>query len=206
VTDASTARVDAFTDAAFAFAVTLLVAGAGGGPADADPLGRAVASIPAFAIGFAIIAMFWLAHVGWRGLRGAGDWRSTALTLLLIFVTLIYIVPLRAMAASFADYLQGVPSAGTPAIGTLFLIYGVGFTAMSLVTALLYRDCLRNDALPAARQRVALGQVWIWAILAWTGVLSTLCAAFPPTRVLAPWLYATLPVTIGVFAWRWRWE
>lgn len=204
--DPSAARLDAFTDAAFAFAVTLLVVGSGGQPVDGDLLGQVVASIPSFAIGFAIIAMFWLAHVSWRRLRGSGDWRSLVLTLLLVFVTLVYVVPLRGMAASLASYIRGTASAGAAEIGTLFLIYGIGFTAMALVTALLYRDALRNSALSPADRRSALGQVWIWAILAWTGLLSTLCAMFAPTRLLAPWLYATLPVSVGLFAWRWEWE
>lgn len=207
VTDPTTARIDAFTDAAFAFAVTLLVVGAGSGQqVDGVVLSQVVASIPSFAIGFAIIAMFWLAHVGWRKLRGPGDWRSLALTLLLVFVTLVYVVPLRGMAAALAAYISGSDSEPRTSIGTLFTIYGFGFTAMSVIAALLYRDALRNPALDAAQRQSALGQVWIWAILAWTGTLSTLLAIIPTTAFLAPWLYATLPVSIGSFVWWWDWE
>jgi uncharacterized membrane protein len=198
-------RLDAFTDAAFAFAVSLLVVGAGSSAAGGDLLRQTVAAIPAFAIGFAIIAMFWLAHVTWRGLRGAGDARSTALTLLLVFVTLIYVVPLRAMATSFADFLRGNPTGTAVSVGQLFVIYGIGFCAMSVVTALLFRDVLRQRALPPPVRQVALGQVWIWSILAWTGALSTILALFAATRLLAPWLYATLPLSVGLFAWNWDW-
>ena len=203
--DAGTGRIDNFTDAAFAFAVTLLVVGAGGGQVTSDLLSQTVASIPSFAIGFAIIAMFWVAHVRWRGLRGAGDWRSLLLTLLLVFVTLIYVVPLRGMAASFADYLRGTSTGAPPDIAMLFVIYGIGFVTMAILTALLYRDVLRRTDLAMAERRSALGQVWIWSILAWTGLVSTILALFPATWGLAPWAYATLPATVGVFAARWDW-
>lgn len=203
--DATTARIDAFTDAAFAFAVTLLVVGAGGGQVDSDMLGQTVASIPSFVIGFAIIAMFWVAHVRWREIRGPGDVRSLLLTLLLVFVTLIYVVPLRGMATSLANYIRGTATGSIRDVAMLFIVYGVGFAAMSLVTALLYRDALRNPALDTGARRSALGQVWIWAILAWTGALSTILALFDATWFAAPWLYATLPATIGLFASRWDW-
>ncbi len=202
----STARIDAFTDAAFAFSVTLLVVGVGGGTVDGDMLVRAVSAVPSFMIGFAIIVMFWLAHVEWRSLRGNGDWRSTLLTLLLVFVTLVYVVPLRAMAASFAGYMRGDPGAYAGGIGTLFAIYGLGFSAMSVLTAMLFRDALRNPDLADAQRKGALGQVWIWSILAWSGAISMILALIPATRLAAPWVYATLPVTIGLFAWMWDWE
>jgi uncharacterized membrane protein len=200
------ARIDAFTDAAFAFAVTLLVVGASGAQVTSDLLSQMVASIPSFAIGFALVALFWVAHLRWRALRGPGDWRSLGLTLLLVFVTLIYVIPLRGMAASFADYLRGHHTGVAPDVATLFVIYGIGFTAMSVITALLYRDALRRADLDVARQRSALGQVWIWSILSWTGLVSTVLATFPPTWAFAPWAYATLPFSVGVFAARWDWS
>ncbi len=205
MTDPSTARIDAFTDAAFAFAVVLLVVGSGGGAIDGRALWQLVSAVPPFLIGFAIIVTYWLAHVEWRRLRGPGDWRSTFLTLLLIFVTLVYVLPLRAVATSFAGHLRGQPNSFAGGIGALFALYGLGFSAMAIITALLFRDALRNAALSLADRRAALGQVWIWSILAWTGALSMILALMPLTRFAAPWLYATLPVTIGLFAWMWDW-
>lgn len=198
-------RIDNFTDAAFAFAVTLLVVGAGGAATDSDTLRKGVAAIPSFAIGFAIIALFWFSHVRWRALRGVGDTRSLVLTLLLVFVALVYIVPLRAMATSFASFLAGGGGAYQGSLGELFTVYGLGFTAMSLITALLFGDCLRNPALEQADRRSAIGQSWIWLILTVTGALSTIFAALPATQLYAPFLYATLPLTIGLFASRFRW-
>lgn len=206
MTDASTSRLDNFTDAAFAFAVTLMVVGAGGSATDRATLESAVAAIPSFAIGFAIIALFWWSHVRWRGLRGQGDWRSLILTLLLIFAVLIYIVPLRAMATSFAAFLAGASGGYRGGLGQLFTIYGMGFTGMSALTALLYLDARRNPELGEPRRREALGQAWIWGILTMTGIASTLLALLPATAFYAAFLYATLPITIGIFSWRFDWE
>lgn len=205
MTERETSRTDNFTDAAFAFAVTLMVVGAGGSGVDGGTLESAVAAIPSFIIGFAIMAMFWWSHVRWRRLRGAGDWRSLLLTLLLIFTVLIYVVPLRAMATSFAAYLSGDPDGFRGSIGRLFTVYGMGFTAMSALTALLFRDALRRADLAMHERREAIGQSWIWTILAATGVVSTGFALTPALAQFAPLLYATLPFSIGIFVWRFDW-
>jgi uncharacterized membrane protein len=205
MTPEATKRIDNFTDAAFAFSVSLMVVGAGGSAADSSTLESAVAAIPSFAIGFAIIALFWFSHVQWRALRGPGDGRSLLLTLLLVFMVLVYIVPLRSMSLSFAAFLTRDFGAYRGSLGQLFTIYGLGFTAMSALTALLFRDALRNEALDAGQRREALGQCWIWVILAATGAASTILAMIPGPHFFAPFLYATLPVSIGLFSWRWRW-
>ena len=111
------ARLDAFTDAAFAFAVTLMVAGTGGMAPDYRQLEASLAGAPSFLIAFALIAMFWLAHV---------------------------------------------------------------------------------------RARRAGGQVAIWSILAATGIVSTFLTFFRATVPVAPMVYATLPVSIGIFSWRYK--
>ena len=83
-----TERIDNFTDAAFAFAVSLLVIGGARAPENFDALLLSLGDIPAFAFGFALMAMFWLGHVRWRRLRGNGDFLSTLLTLVLTPVLL----------------------------------------------------------------------------------------------------------------------
>ena len=67
----STERLDNFTDAAFAFAVSLLVIGGAEAPSNIQTLVAALGDIPAFAFGFAVMAMFWMGHVRWRRLRGS---------------------------------------------------------------------------------------------------------------------------------------
>jgi hypothetical protein len=201
-----TSRLDNFTDAAFAFAVTLLVIGGSEAPTSYAMLADAVAEVPTFAIGFAIIAMFWFAHVRWRTYRGEGDWLSALLSVLLVFLVLIYIQPLRAMARSFATFLGG---GGTPFegdLGDLFLVYGAGFVAMAAATVALFLEARRNPALTTEMRLAARGEAIIWSILVATGLVSILLALFESTETLAPLAYATLPVTIGLFVWRFQWE
>ena len=69
----TTERLDNFTDAAFAFAISLLVIGGAGAPANFEALQAALGDVPAYAFGFAVIAMFWSGHVRWRALRGEGE-------------------------------------------------------------------------------------------------------------------------------------
>lgn len=201
----STSRLDNFTDAAFAFAVTLLVIGGSEAPTSYAMLADAVAGLPAFAIGFAAIMMFWFAHVRWRRYRGEGDWLSSLLSVLLIFLVLIYIHPLQAMARSWATFMGGTGTPFEGDVGDLFLIYGAGFVAMAATTAALFREALRNPALDRVEQAAVRGETWIWLILTLTGLASMLLASFDASEDLAPLAYATLPVSIGLFVWRYHW-
>jgi uncharacterized membrane protein len=196
-------RLDNFTDAAFAFAVTLLVIGGSEAPTNVAMLRAAVAEVPAFAIGFAVIAMFWSAHVRWRRIRGEGDWISAVLSILLVFLVLIYVQPLRAMARSLSTFLGGGGTPFSGDIGDLFLIYGAGFILMAATMAALFAEARRNRALDADMRRALTGEVWIWIILVTTGLVSIAMTRFEATDQFAPMVYATLPVSIGLFVWRW---
>ncbi len=200
-----TSRLDNFTDAAFAFAVTLLVIGGSEAPTSNAMLAAAVAEVPAFAIGFAIIAMFWFAHVRWRAFRGEGDSLSALLSVLLIFLVLIYVQPLRAMARSFSGFLggSGTPFAGD--VGDLFLVYGAGFVAMAATTAGLFLEARRNPALDEEQRWAVRGEWYIWLILAVSGLVSIAMTRFEASEDFAPVVYATLPLTIGLFVWRYYW-
>ncbi len=199
-----TQRLDNFTDAAFAFAVSLLVIGGAGAPQDFDQLIGALGDIPAFAFGFAIVVMFWLAHVRWRRIRGDGDLRSVMLTLLLVFLVLIYIQPLRGMAAATGLRFTGQGGGFRGSLSGLFAVYGTGFVAMSLTMAALFSEALPNPELDAAGRANVRGERAIFLILAATGLASILISM---TRygVWAAMAYSTLPISIGLFTSRYDW-
>ncbi|HYD14347.1 MAG TPA: TMEM175 family protein [Allosphingosinicella sp.] len=202
----TTSRLDNFTDAAFAFAVTLLVIGGTEAPTSVDMLNAALAEVPTFAIGFAIVAMFWFAHVRWRRYRGEGDGLSAFLTVLLVFLVMIYIQPLRAMARSLSTFLGGSGTPFSGDVGDLFLIYGAGFVAMALTTAGLFAEARRNPDLAPAEAHAVVGELRIWLILVATGLVSILLSLFERTEDFAPLVYATLPLSIGLFVWRYDWD
>ena len=201
-----TSRLDNFTDAAFAFAVTLLVIGGTEAPTSYAMLAAAVAEVPAFAIGFATILMFWFAHVRWRRYRGDGDWLSSLLTVLLIFLVLIYVQPLQAMARSFSTFLGGAGTPFTGDVGDLFFIYGAGFVAMAATMVGLFFEARRHASLDPTLRTAVRGEAIIWLILTVTGLVSIVMTRFEAIEDFAPLVYATLPVTIGLFVWRYRWE
>ena len=197
-------RLDNFTDAAFAFAVSLLVIGGARAPENFDVLISALGDLPAFAFGFAVMATFWLGHVRWRQIRGEGDWLSILLTMVLIFLTLAYVQPLRGMAAATGLWFTGHGTMFGGSLPGLFAVYGTGFVAMSLIMVGLWGEALRGEQLTGEDRANAKGECGIWSIMALTGIASILVSM---TRygVLAAMVYATLPLTIGLFAWRYNW-
>lgn len=202
--DSSVARIDAFTDSAFAFAVSLLVIGGAQAPQNMAELLRALSGVPSFAFGFGVIALFWLGHVRWRKLRGNGNKRSTFLTLLLIFVVLIYVQPLRSMAAVTALLVSGEGEGFKGSLPSVFALYGSGFAIMSALMAALFQDIHRDASEDLQIRQRASGERGIWIILAATGAFS-LAISFTKLGIWAAMAYTTLPLTIGAFAKRHDW-
>jgi uncharacterized membrane protein len=201
----SAGRLDNFTDAAFAFALSLLVIGRGAIPTTTAELLTAMADLPSFAIGFAILGMFWYGHVRWRALRGEGGPLSVLLTFALVFLVLVYVQPLQAMSASLSTFLGGAGTRFRGDLGTMFAIYGAGFTAMAAAMAALFHEAGRQAGASIQVRRGARGETIIWLILVATGLLSTLLSLLDASAPFAPFVYSTLPLTIGLFAWRYRW-
>ncbi len=73
-------RLEAFVDAAFAFAVTLLVISLDGVPTSVEGLSAALKGIPAFAACFTLLAFFWYAHNTWSRRYGLDDFGSVFLS------------------------------------------------------------------------------------------------------------------------------
>lgn len=202
--DAATQRVDAFVDAAFAFALTLLVIGGGSGPPSSLPeLRSALWGVPAFAAGFALIALFWVAHREFGRLSRRRDPLSIVLSLAIVFSVLIYVYPLRLLMSSFAYWVSGgrTPGAGLVQswsdLGTLYAVYGVGYGGLALLYLILFTHG-RRIARPEKRAD-AESWMWTWTVVSGCAVLSLLSLALVPT-LRTPWLpgaiYGLIPVGI----------
>lgn len=203
-------RLDAFVDSAFAFAVSLLII------AGAEPLRSfgdlltALARIPAFAGGFALIVLFWLAHRTWSSLSPTRDGGATALSLAVVFAVLVFVFPLRLLIETATHFLSGGVLPGRGLISSFaelrwtYVIYGVGFAILSGLYVLLFRQARRGlDPLDSARIRDAASWSRTWVLAAATGLASSLVAC-TPLLAAAPWLpgvtYQIIPVGIGLFA------
>ena len=102
-------RVEAFVDAAFAFAVTLLViSGTGDNIGSIPELTDALKDIPAFAASFAMVAMVWFAHHQWSRRFGLDDHSSVIRSLVLVFFVLVWIFPLRMMFRAAFAWVSGM--------------------------------------------------------------------------------------------------
>lgn len=209
---AQVTRLEAFVDAAFAFALSLLVISANEVPKNIPELVLAMRGIPAFAGCFLQIALFWHAHVRWSRRYGLDDGRSTLLSLLLVFLVLIYVHPLRLLFGTFFAWMTRGwlpwPITGFQSfaeLGTMFMVYAVAFGTMSLVLAALYSYALRQRrelglSLEEAAQTAAEVASWRWS--AAVATLSFVLAMMMPVHPAA-W-FAALPGMIYFlmnFAW-----
>ncbi|MEO8160034.1 MAG: TMEM175 family protein [Arenimonas sp.] len=151
---ADVTRLEAFVDAAFAFAVTLLVISLNSIPDSIPGMLDALKGIPSFAASFAQIMMFWSAHATWSRRFGLDDKGSGRLSLLLVFLVLVYVYPLKILFGSLFAWISGgwiPPVAQIHSLADLvgmFTMYGIAFGTLSLCMAALNRQALRAKVTP----------------------------------------------------------
>lgn len=203
-------RLDAFVDAAFAFAVTLLVISVDAIPDSTAALVQALKSIPAFAACFAMIAMFWASHARWSRRHNRDGVADVVLSLALVFTVLVYVYPLRLQFGVFFAWASGgwlpYPMAfdGAADISFMFLVYGLAFASMSLCMAALYGHSWRNRerlGLDAGARAEVVGELAIFGwftVVATASVLAALATPADDTSLrvgLPGMLYALLGLT-----------
>lgn len=174
-------RIEAFTDAAFAFAVTLLMIGGGHVPTNADQLLKALDDVPGYAASFALLCLFWYAHYKWYRRYGIEDGRSILLSLLLVFLVLIYVYPLHMMfnAAIAIGAASGFQVRTWDDWKTMYVVFGVAYASMSVVILLFYLHAQRlREQLDLDAAEIAITQSGTlrWVISAGVGILSALLA------------------------------
>ena len=169
-------RLEAFVDAAFAFAVTLLVISLDAIPDTIPALVEAMKGVPAFAVSFAQIALFWHAHAGWSKRYGMDDATGTLLSLLLVFLVLVYVYPLKIVYGSLFYWISGgwfptparIDSLGD--LVSMFIVYAVAFATLSgTMTALYAHAWRRRRELGLSPEEAAMtrGHVaaWAWGVV-----------------------------------------
>lgn len=157
-------RLEAFVDAAFAFALTLLAISIDSIPGNREELIAALKGVPAFAASFAVLAMFWWDHNQWSRRFGLDDGWSIFLSLLYVFLALVYVYPLKLLFGGMFAWISGdwLPSGfalgGLADLRLMFQVYAVAFASMGLVLlglnlrAWVQREAIGLDAL----ERLAL--------------------------------------------------
>lgn len=97
-------RIEVFVDAAFAFSVTMLMISFDAIPTSLDEMIAAMKSIPAFVVSVIQIMWIWYTHSKWSKRFGLDDAVTVALSTALLIVVLVYIYPLRIMAAGMFSW------------------------------------------------------------------------------------------------------
>lgn len=158
-------RLEAFSDAAFAFALTLLVVSLEV-PRSYDDLIRTVRGIPSFACCFALLVWIWNEHNVFFRRYGLQDGTTTVINSVLLFVALFYIYPLKFMFDSMFARITGdggVQPMSLAQLSRASAIYGFGFLVLFLMFALLYRHAYKK------RDELALTPLEVFDVKSFAG-------------------------------------
>lgn len=196
-------RLEAFSDAVFAFAVTLLVVSLEV-PHTFDELLDVIRGFPAFAICFTMLLLVWYNHAKFFRRYGFQDPLIQAVNGALLFVVLFYVYPLKFLFTLLMGMVTGgatLPHAhplhnpiGQTEVGTLMAIYGFGYAAVFGLFALMYALAYRR------RQHLELSELEIFrtrhslvdhCAMAGFGLASSAIALALPANLagLAGWIY-----------------
>ena len=136
-------RLEGFCDVVFGFALTLLVVSLEV-PRTYAELMAAIKGFLPFAVCFAQLVMIWHAHYRFSRRYGLQDPYTMLLNVVLLFLVLFYVYPLKfVFTILFAELLGGSAAAAARGIGwheasVLLRIYAAGFTSVFALFALMY--------------------------------------------------------------------
>src|SRR5262245_57134377 len=142
-------RVEGFTDAVFAFAVTLLVV-ALEVPHTFNGLLDVVRGFPAFVICFTLLMTFWNAHFRYHRRYGLEDVFTRVMTMAILVLVLFFVYPLKFLFTMLTVHTFHLALTNAPHIESreqwqlLYLIYGLGFAGVWGLYAVLYAHALRK--------------------------------------------------------------
>ena len=198
-------RLETFVDAAFAFAVTLLVVSFDAMPSSFAELYDALRRLPAFLAGFAILALFWHGHHRFSRNFGLEDGTIVFLSLALVAATMFYVYPLRMVMSAAMTFFTGgwAPSEfrvqDMTEFRLIFVIYGVGFAVLASIIAWMNLHALRKAEflqLDAAERLAAESEVALNLVLIACASLSVAAAWLIPPHI--GWLQALPGMVYGL--------
>lgn len=151
-------RIEALSDAVFAFAVTLLVV-ALEVPKTYDELTEVMRGFGAFAISAALLFVVWFNQYKFFRRYGLNDNVTIIINAVLLFVVLFYVYPLKFVFSFLVDKFTGghaevrLPNGtvvgmveNADQVANLMIIFGAGYLAVFAVFALLFWHAYRKRA------------------------------------------------------------
>jgi hypothetical protein len=150
-------RLEGFSDAVFAFAMTLLVVSLEP-PRTFDELTTLMQGFVPFAVTFSLLVWIWHEQYLWFRRYALDDGTTTVLTMVLLFVIMFFIYPLKFFSAFTAEWLRigTMPTAtlgdgrtvpmlsGMDQVRSAMGIYSLGYGAIFTVFAGMYAHAFRR--------------------------------------------------------------
>lgn len=165
-------RVENFTDAVFAFAVTLLVV-ALEVPHTFDGLMDVVRGFPAFVICFVLLMTLWSAHYRFHRRYGIDSLFARLTTMAIVVLVLFFVYPLKYLFTMLTVQIFGLDLTNAPTLEggqgrILYVVYGLGLAGIWGLYAVLYghalsmRESLKLDTAETLMTRASLGEYLIY--------------------------------------------
>src|ERR1700761_1531137 len=144
-------RLETFSDAVFAFAVTLIIVSLEV-PKTFDELFETMKGFVAFGACFAILFLIWNSQNIFFRRYGLTDVRTTVLNAFLLFLVLTYTYPLKFLAAvvfsgnAYMEHGQKLAMIKDLDVPTLMYVYDIGFVLIYVLFALMYKHAKSKAA------------------------------------------------------------
>ena len=180
---AEVTRLEGFSDAVFAFAVTLLVVSLEV-PKTYPELLQAMRGFFAFGVCFALLANIWHQHCRFFRRYGLQDPWAVTLNCGLLFCVLFYVYPMKFMFTGTFTQALDISEAQ---LRTLFLIFSGGYVAIFSIFALLYWHAWRKRselALTPVECLITRHSLIHQAALVIIGLVSILLAETLPAQLI----------------------
>src|SRR5213082_3732338 len=203
-------RLETFIDAAFAFAISMLVIAAQQIPDNIQALLEAFKNVPTFVWSIAVLGIYWRGHWLWSRRYGLEDGVSILISWAMIVTILILIYPLKAIFGAMWNLL-GNGRVGQPfslhtteaQARTIFAIYALGLIAISAEILFLYVRAwqLCEPLRLNVRERLMTrGELEGWSIPVSVGIVSLVLSFTLPIEQISwcGWVYFLMAILVRV--------
>ncbi|MES2279254.1 MAG: TMEM175 family protein [Bacteroidota bacterium] len=202
-------RLETFSDAAFAFALTLIIVSIEV-PKNFDELFETMKGTVSFAVCFTIIFQIWNTQNLFFRKYGLKDSLTTMLNGMLLFVVLMYAYPLKFLSillfGKTTYMVNGVShdmiSAGQT--GTLMIIYSIGYTVIYLIFYFMHINALRHaEEIELSPKEIysTKTETYINLICAGIGTLAILLAIVLPANIAGYSGFTFFLLPLAFFGW-----